>query len=105
MTEKDKSLVCLTESGFMKIIKFIKNIFKKDQKQLNNKTDEEFIIENTDYQKHTKDELIEIYNKAKRNEYDLEKLGLDEILLLIEFIKEEIKFKEEKLELLVGNNS
>jgi len=46
---------------------------------------------------YSKTELLEIYNKAKKGQYDLMQLPLEQIKLLNRLLEEEIKLKSEKL--------
>jgi len=47
--------------------------------------------------KYTKRELFDIYNKAKKGNFDLMQLSLEEIELFNKLIEEEIKLKIQKL--------
>lgn len=50
---------------------------------------------------YSKNEMMEIYNKAKIGEFDLTQLTLNQIELLNELIEEEIRLKAKKLKTLI----
>ena len=85
------SLMCVKENPWTKVMNFFKKVFKKDK--INKEQEKEVLVA----QVRTKEELMQIYNKAKKNEYDISHLELEEIKMLNELIEEEIKLKTEKL--------
>ena len=127
----NSSLMCVKENAWTKVMKFFKKVFKKDK--INKDEEKEVLVAKV----RTKEELMEIYNKAKKNEYDkiraeniylktelanflngktkkslsefmaenkakkneydISCLELEEIKMLNELIEEEIKLKTEKL--------
>lgn len=55
------------------------------------------MIDNFEKQQYSKNELIDIYNKAKKGQYNLNNLSLEQIELFNKLIEEEIKLKREQL--------
>lgn len=89
-------LISVKESFFTKIGRFIRGMLGKNIKQPVIKNSETSINEMSE-DKRNKKEMLEIYNKAKNNEYDLTSLKIEEIKILNQLIEEEIKIKTEKL--------
>jgi len=99
----DVSLVCVKENLFVKIRKFFKNLFRKEVKKSDKVNNEEIIVNELDVvQSKTKEDIMNIYSKAKKGEYDLENLEVEEIHMLNDLIEEEIKLKAEKLKQLMS---
>ena len=61
----NSSLMCVKENAWTKVMKFFKKVFKKDK--INKDEEKEVLVAKV----RTKEELMEIYNKAKKNEYDI----------------------------------
>ena len=51
---------------------------------------------------YSKNEMMEIYNKAKIGEFDLNQLTNEQIELFNQLIEEEIRLKKEKLRMLTS---
>ncbi|MBQ7668032.1 MAG: hypothetical protein IJS47_01755 [Clostridia bacterium] len=108
------SMTCVNESIFSKIKNFFKSIFYKAPKEephvekveekvtveeLVEEPKEELKVEIKEEKKgpKSKEEILEIYEKAKLGEYDLRTLSIEEMKILNGLIREEIKIKEELL--------
>ena len=92
--KENKSMICVKENIFTKMLKFIKNILSKRKKKQEIKIE---TCSNTNNIRQ-KSELLSIYNKAKKGKYDLNTLEIEEIKMLNKLIEAEIEIKTKKLD-------
>ena len=87
-------MIYTKENVFKRFLNIIKKLFIKEKiKQIEAPKEEEKVII-----KKTREELEEIYNKAKKGEYDLNILEIEDIKMLNKMIEAEIELKESKLD-------
>lgn len=92
--QENKSITTVKDNIFTKTRNFIKRLFT-------NKEIKNDVIKETPMDRRTKEELIEIYAKAKRGKYDLNSLDIEDIRMLNKMIETEIEIKTKKLDEIV----
>lgn len=96
--QENKSITTVKDNIFTKTIKFIKRLFTN--KEIKKAKINEIHINKT-INRRTKEELMEIYAKAKKGEYDLNSLDIEDIRMLNKMIETEIEIKTKKLDEIV----
>lgn len=93
--QENKSIATVRGNIFTKAIDFIKKLF------INKKIESSKICIDKAKTRKTKEELVNIYAKAKRGEYDLDRLEIEDIEMLNKMIEAEIAVRTKKLDEIV----
>lgn len=96
--QENKSITTVKDNIFTKTRNFIKRLFTN--KEIKNDVINETPIDKT-MNIRTKEELMDIYAKAKKGKYDLNSLDIEDIRMLNKMIETEIEIKTKKLDEIV----